>query len=204
MLKLKLILAALFVAILIFCTGCNNQPTHPNQINAFDGASYDSLTVAHAALTSLRVSVSTTQQQYTSPFNQAAETYATAYTAYVAYRTAQTNQPALALAIADLTTSMTALENVFQTDMKAAPADVARARTAAVQFRATFGTRITVSEILTELEIAASVAATIPATQPYSTLAEIVIKMAQDSLAAFGANSGQAIDLSTIQPIAFI
>ena len=37
------------VALTISTTGCNTQPNHPNQINAFDGASYDELTVAHAA-----------------------------------------------------------------------------------------------------------------------------------------------------------
>lgn len=202
MLPLKLTPAAIFAAILIFCTGCSNQPSHPNQINAFDGASYDSLTVAHAALVSLRASVSTTQPQYVVPFNEAVQTYATTYNAYVLYRAAQTNESALALAIADLTTCITSLESTFQIDMKAAPADVAEARMAAARFQTKFSNRITVSEILTELEIAASVASAIPVTEPYSSIAAIVIKMAQDSLAAFSANSGQPIDLSTIQPVA--
>lgn len=202
MLSIKLTLAVIFAAILTFCTGCGNQSTHPNQINAFDGASYDSLTVAHAALVSLRTSVSSTEPQYVVPFNNAVETYAAAYNAYVVYRTAQTNQAALAQAIADLTTSITSLESTFQVQMKATPTSVAQARMAAARFRSKYANRINVSEILTELEIAASVASTIPATEPYSTLAEIVIKMAQDSLAAFSANSGQPIDLSTIQPIA--
>jgi hypothetical protein len=61
---------------------------------------------------------------------------------------------------------------------------------------------MTVSDILTELETAASIAATIPATQPYSGLAAIVIQAAQDALATFTANVGQPIDLTTIQPIA--
>jgi hypothetical protein len=204
MLPFKFIFAATFVAVLTFCTGCNNQPTHPNQINAFDGASYDSLTVAHAALVSLRSSVSTTQQQYTVPFNEAAQTYTTAYNGYATYRTAQTNEAALVLALSNLTTSITSLESTFQTGMNAAPADIARARQSGLRFRATLGKRITVSDILTELEIAASVASTIPGTQPYSTLAAIVIKMAQDGLAAFSASSGQLIDLSTIQPVALI
>jgi hypothetical protein len=202
MLTIKLTLAAILAAILTFCTGCGSQSSHPNQINAFDGASYDSLTVAHAALVSLRTSVSTTEPQYTVPFNDAVQSYAAAYNAYVVYRTAQTNQAALALAIANLTTSITSLESTFQVQMKATPANVAQARMAATRFKSKYASRITVSEILTELEIAASVAATIPVTQPYSTLAEIVIKMAQDSLAAFSANSGQMIDLSKIPPIA--
>lgn len=204
MLPLKLSLAATFAAVLTFCTGCDSQPAHPNQINAFDGASYDSLTVAHAALVSLRTAVSTTEPQYVVPFNQAVESYATAYDAYVVYRTAQTNEAALTLAIANLTTSISGLESTFQSEMKVSPAAVAQARSDAAKFRARYGQRITVSEILTELEVAASVASTIPGTEPYSTLAQIVIQMAQDALSAFSASSGQPIDLSTIQPIAAI
>lgn len=185
----------------IVCTGCN-QPSHPNQINAFDGASYDSLTVAHAALVSLRTSVSTTQTQYIAPFNEAVAAYATAYDSYVTYRAVQTNQAALAADIANLTNSITSVESAFQTQMQVTPAAVASARSATLQTRAKIARNITVSDILTELEIAATVASTIPATQPYSTLAAVVIKMAQDALTAFGAITGQPIDLSTIQPLA--
>jgi hypothetical protein len=201
MLLVKLTLAAIFVAVLIFCTGCNNQPKHPNQINVFDGASYDSLTAAHAALASLRSSISTTHQQYIAPFNQAAESYSTAFAAYGVYRTIQADQTPLTLAIANLTVSIVSLENTFQNDMNASPAEVQRVRVQATQIRSRVRSQITVSDILTELEIAASIASTIPATQPYSGLAALVIKMTQQSLAALSASSGQAIDLSTIQPL---
>ncbi len=204
MLSPKITLTAILVAVLTLCTSCGNQPAHPNQINTFDGASYDSLTVAHAALASLRSPVSTTQRRYITPFNQAAGTYATAYAAYVAYRGAQTNQAGLTLAISDLAASIASLEGFFQTDMRAAPADIARVQSRAAHFRSTVGRHITLSDILTELEIGASIAATIPLTQPYSTMAEIVIKMAQDSLNAFGASSGQLIKLSAILPVASI
>ena len=202
MTTLKLTLAGAFAATLIFCTGCSNQPIHPNQINSFDGATYDSLTVAHAALVSLRASVTATHQQYTMPFNEAVQTYATAYSAYATYRAAQSDEPALVLALANLTTSIRSLEQTLQTDMKASPADMFRAKAQAEQFHASIGRRFSVSQILTDLEVAAAVAAAIPATQPYSTIAQIVLQMANDALAAFGASSGQPIDLSTIQPIA--
>ena len=202
MIPIKLILAAPVVAILTFGTGCNGPSKHPNQINTFDGASYDSLTAAHAALASLRPSVSTTGGQYVAPFNAAAQSYATAFAAYSVYRTSQNNQQSLTLAIASLTVSIVSLENTFQGGMKASPAEVQRVRTTAAQIRSKIQNRITVSDILTELEIAASVASTIPGTQPYSTLAVIVIKMTQDALAAISASSGQAIDLTTIQPLA--
>ena len=201
MLFLKLTLAAIFVAVLIFCTGCNNQPKHPNQLNAFDGASYDSLTATHAALASLRSSISTTHRQYITPFNQAADSYSTAFAVYGVYRTTQSDQTPVTLAIANLTVSIVSLENTFQSDMKASPADVQHVRMQAARFRTRIRSRITVSDILTELEIAASVASTIPATQPYSGLATLVIKMTEQAVGALNANSGHAIDLSTIQPL---
>jgi hypothetical protein len=42
---------------LLIVGGCGNQPPHPNQINAFDGSSYDTLVTVHAALGSLRPTV---------------------------------------------------------------------------------------------------------------------------------------------------
>jgi hypothetical protein len=199
--SIKLLLAAPVVAILMYSTGCNGPSKHPNQINTFDGASYDSLTAAHAALASLRPSVSTIDRQYIVPFNEAAQSYATAFAAYSVFRTSQNDQQSLTLAIANLTVSIVSLESTFQGGMKASSAEVQRVRTTAAQVRSRMQNRITVSDVLTELEIAASIASTIPATQPYSTLAAIVIKMTQDALAAISTNSGQPIDLTTIQPI---
>jgi len=204
MLTLKLSAAVLLAAAVTISTGCNPQPKHPNQINAFDGASYDSLTLAHAALSSLRVTVSTTYPRYTPAFNQAAASYTTAYSAYALFRTATTNQAQAALAISDLTVSVVSLENALQTDLHVAPQAVVKVRGRAARLRAAAAPQITISDILTELEIAASIAATVPGTQPYANLAELVIKTTQAALAASNASAGQPIDLSTIQPIAAI
>ncbi len=204
MLTFKLAATALLGVALTLSTGCSPQPKHPNQINAFDGASYDSLTLAHAALSSLRLTVSTTYPQYTPAFNQAAASYGTAYNAYALFRTASTNQSEAALAISNLTVSIVSLENTLQAGIHVNPQTVIRVRGRAARLRAAAAPRISISDILTELEIAASIASTVPGTQPYAALAEIVIKTTQAALAASNASAGRLIDLSTIQPVASI
>jgi hypothetical protein len=204
MLYLKLSAATLLGIVLLTLTGCGTQPAHPNQINTFDGASYDSLTAAHAALVSLRASVSATYPKYAPVFNQAAASYSVAYNAYATYRSAPSGTVAVTVALANLTVGIVSLEDTFQTDLQVAPQVVSRVRGRALRLRAAAQPTITISDILTELEIAATIAEAVPGTEPYSTLAAIVIKTAQDAVAAMGAASGQLIDLSTIQPIAVI
>jgi hypothetical protein len=199
---LKISAAALLGFALFTFTGCGTQPKHPNQLSTFDGASYDSLTVAHAALTSLRVSVSGSYPKYTTSFNQAAAAYDVAYTAYATYRTTPANTAAVTLAISNLTVAIVSLENTFQSDLHVAPKTVTTARSRVMRLRAAAQQHITISDILTELEIAATIAESVPGTQPYSTLAAIVIQTTQSAVAALTAASGQPIDLSTIQPIA--
>jgi hypothetical protein len=200
----KLSAAALLGFALITFTGCGTQPKHPNQISTFDGDSYDSLTVAHSALTSLRVSVSGSYPKYNAAFNQAAAAYGVAYSAYAAYRTAPAGSAAVTVAIANLTVSIVSLEETFQTDLHVTPQTVTKSRSKVMRLKAAAQQHITISDILTELEIAATIAEAVPGTQPYSTLAAIVIKTTQSAVAALTAASGQPIDLSTIQPIASI
>lgn len=203
--KFKVAIFTLFLLTLTISTvACNTQPSHPNQINTFDGASYDSLTVAHAALASFRVQVSTTDRQYVSVFNEAAGAYATGFNAYSLYRTTQGNQAEVSVAIANLTISIVSLENAIQAALHVSPQAVLKVRAKAAKVRAAASPRISISDILTELEIAASIAQTVVGTQPYASLAAIVIDAARQALAAQASGSGQAIDLSTIQPIALI
>jgi hypothetical protein len=201
----KIAVFSFFVLTLAIGTlACNTQPSHPNQINTFDGASYDSFTVAHAALASFRLQVSTTDKQYISVFNEAAAAYATGFNAYSLYRTTQANQAAVSVAISNLTFSIVSLENAIQAALHVSPQAVLNVRAKAAKLRASASPRISISDILTELEIAAAIARTLPGTQPYAGLAAIVIDAAQQALAAQTSASGQAIDLSTIQPIALI
>jgi hypothetical protein len=203
--KFKIAVFSFFVLTLAIGTlACNTQPSHPNQINTFDGASYDSFTVAHAALASFRLQVSTTDKQYISVFNEAAAAYATGFNAYSLYRTTQGNQAAVSVAISNLTFSIVSLENAIQAALHVSPQAVLNVRAKAAKLRASASPRISISDILTELEIAAAIARTLPGTQSYAGLAAIVISAAQQALAAQSSASGQAIDLSTIQPIALI
>ena len=195
---------ALITALTISTTGCNTQPNHPNQLNAFDGASYDSLTVAHAALASFRVDVSTKDRRYVSLFNEAAAAYSTAFNAYSVYRSTQNNPAAVSVTVSNLTLSIVSLENAIQGALNVSPETVLKVRQKAKRIRAATSTRISISDILAELQIAASIAQTVPGAQLYSSLAALVIRVAQAALAAQTSASGQPIDLSTIQPLAAI
>jgi hypothetical protein len=183
----------------ILTTGCGTQPNHPNQLDTFDGATYDSLTLAHAALGSLRTEISAGYPKYVPQFNQAASTYAVAFQAYSLYRTDRSNASQLSLAISNLAVSVAGLEAVFQSDMHASPAAVASVQSRAKKIRAT--ARISISDILTELQIAAAVAQTIAPAAPYAMLAQLVIDATRRAMAAETAASSQPIDLSTISPI---
>ncbi len=189
----------------VLATGCGNQPAHPNQLNAFDGSAYDSLTLAHGALTSLRAQVVVSYPKYAPLFNEAADSYAATFNAYALYRTSPSDTAALTVAISNLTVSIVALENSFQTDMQVSPAVVAGIRKKAKTLRArAAGGNVTVSDILTELEIAAAIARAIPSASVYAGLASMVIQATSQALAAEAASAGQPIDLTTIQPIAVI
>ena len=193
---------ALPVLGILFASGCGTQTSHPNQINAFDGATYDSLLLAHGALTSLQANVTVSYPKYAPIFNQASGSYNAAYTAYSAFRIQPASQGEVSVMIGNLTIAIVALENVFQSDMQASPANVASVRAHAKRLRTSAKQAgVTVSDILTELEIAAAVAHTIPQTGPYAALAEMVIESTSAALAAEIAATGQPIDLSLIQPI---
>jgi len=181
---------ALPVLGILFASGCSIQTSHPNQINAFDGATYDGLLLAHGALTALEANVTVSYPKYTAIFNQASASYNAAFTSYSAFRIQPASQAEVVVMIGNLTVAIVALENVFQSDMQASPANVASVRAHAKRLRGSAKQAgVTVSDILTELEIAAAIARTIPQTGPYAALAAEI------------AATGQPIDLSLIQPI---
>lgn len=199
-----MILSLAVAAALAISVGCKTQPSHPNQLNSFDGGAYDALTVSHGALVSLRASLAGKYPQYYTVFNQAAASYATAFNAYALYRTAATspNQAQVMEAVENLTVSIVALEDAFETDMHVNASDAEAIRLKAAVIRKSLGPNVSVADVLTALEIAAAIAETVPATQPYSTIAAIVIAATNGALDAENAAAGQLIDLSTIQPIA--
>jgi hypothetical protein len=201
--KLKLAVLMLPLFAFFLASGCGSQPAHPNELNAFDGTTYDSLTVAHGALTSLRAKVVSSYPKYAPVFNQAAAAYAAAFNSYSLYRTTA-NEADISMALANLTVSVVALENALLNDMHASSVNMVKMRRKANAMRARASASVTISDVLTELEIAAAVAKAIPATQPYAALAQIVIDATSQAVAAEAAASGQVIDLSTIQPLAAI
>jgi hypothetical protein len=205
--RTKLQLAASLFAIAaatFISTGCNTQPDHPNQINSFDGATYDTFTLAHGALTSLRAQISSTYPQYASQFNAATAAYSTALDAYALYRTAATtgNQAQLDIEIQNLAASIVVLENAFAADLHVSATSVQQIRKKAKRIRSAAGSNVSITDILTELEIAASIAELVPPAQPYAALAAMVIAATDAALNAEEAAAGQPIDLSTIPAIA--
>ena len=190
---------------ILFASGCGSQTSHPNQIASFDGSTYDTLLLAHGALTCLEADVSTLDPKYVPMFKQAAAAYGVAYSAYASFRTTPATQANVAVTINNLTIAIIALEGSFQTDMHASATSIAQMREHAKHLRKTAGTAgMSVSDLLTELEIAAAVANTITKAGPYAKIAEIVIQTTSAALAAETAAVGQSIDLSLIQPITAI
>lgn len=193
---------ALPVFSILFASGCGILPSHPNQINAFDGETYDTFLLAHGALTTLQANVNTSYPKYVPMVNQAAAAYGVAYTAYASFRTTPTTQADVTTTVNNLTVAIVALENAFDTDMKASAASIADIRKRAKRLRLAAGQNgVSVSDLLTELEIAAAVANTIPRTGPYAQLAEMVIQTTSAALVAETAAVGQPIDLTQIQPL---
>jgi hypothetical protein len=200
--KLKWATAAtsLLLAISI-TTGCHVQSTHPNQINTFDGAAYDTMTLAHGALTSLRVSIATDFPSYVPEFNKAAETYNAAIVIYSAYRNSQDTELSLSTVLGNLAVSITGLESVLVSDLHVDAKHSAQVRKAAQKIRARANVHITVADVLTELEIAASLAAAVPSTEGYATLAKAIVSATEAALNAEQAVADKPIQLDTIAAI---
>ncbi len=203
MLKLNLVAFGLLViAITLIATGCNQQSKHPNQINDFDGATYDSLTVAHGALTALSTQISSNYKQYAPQFDEAASAYSTAFTVYSQFRTDVNNQASATEAMNALTISIIALETSIAQELHTPATAAKNAHRKAAAMRARAAQRnISVSDVLTELEIAATIAQAVPAASPYASVASMVIDATSQALAAYTASAGQPINLATIQPI---
>lgn len=77
---------ALLVILAVSITGCQHKGVlaHPNQINAFDGAAYDTLTVAQASLNQAKA-LAPRYPQFKTQLNQAIQSYDAALAAYKAY-----------------------------------------------------------------------------------------------------------------------
>ena len=182
-------------------TGCHVQSSHPNQMNVFDGAAYDSMLLAHGALTSLRAGIATDFHQYALEFNQAAAAYNTAVVIYSAYRNSANDESSVSAALGNLTVGVTALESALVNDLHVNAQHTAQVREKARKIRARASAHITVADILTELEVAESLAALAPSTEEYATLAKVIIDATGAAVNAEQAAANQPIQMSTIAAI---
>lgn len=204
------VISTCLIVALVTLTGCGNT-TYSNQLSAFDGSTYSSLTVAHSALNTLRTEILTNHPKYVGTFNEAATAYVTAFNTYSLYRAnpSQT-QAQVAAEIASLTVGIVALENSIESDLPVPQPqkDAMRARVLHTKQRMLFlghaQTNITLADILSDLAIAAEIAKLVPGASKYGQLAGIVIQAAQNATAALGSAAGKPIDLGTIQPVALI
>lgn len=193
---------AIALATLLFVTtGCTPPAVHPNQFNAYDGAAYDSLTIAHAALSALHTSISTEFPEYSHAFNQAAGAYNNSVITYSAYRTTQ-DEMGIHSDLQNLTLAIVILETEIQSGFHATAKQNEQVRASATHIRARASqAHIAVSDILTELEIATALAQTVPQAGPYARLARAVIVATADAISAQQLVSGKPIDLATLTAI---
>ena len=123
MIRSLCVFALLFaVGLTVGCKGnvTPTPPSHPNQLNAFDGHAYDVLITAQAALQQVKVEAKKFPQ-FKPRVNQAIAAYNTAMTAYKLYHTVAASNPLtepqaqsdLANQLTDLMAQIAALEKSF-------------------------------------------------------------------------------------------
>ena len=196
---------------LMLSVGCGTANTHPNEISAFDGSTFDTLVATEAVLTSLRSEIASTYPTYKDVFDTAAVGFNTTVTAYGSFRVSPNaqSQAQLSTEVLSLTQAIVALENQIQVDLKVSPAQVAAIRAKATKTKHSFlkahaTADLTLTDILTELEVAAGVAEAIPVAAPYAALAQVVIEATQVAVNAVQSANGTPIDLTKLPAIALL
>jgi hypothetical protein len=198
--------SALVIAAALTLASCGNTITYPNQINAFDGATYSTLLVANGVLSGLRASVGQ-DPQYTATYNSAAASYNLAVTGYSAFRTAPNASTAtLVLEIAQLTPLVVALEVAIQAELHPTgamkSAAVAHAKKESKIIARAAKSNVSLQTILTELELAAAIAQLVPGAGPYAALAQVILGLVSTIDAKLQATAGQPINLAYLTVIA--
>lgn len=195
-----------FVAVLAL-TSCQ-PPTHPNQINDFDGKTYDSLLLTHGALASLRENIRISHPDFIPAFNATAHAYTAAFDAYSIYRIdPQRVAPTLSSLVSDLALNVQKLEHDLTDPLPVEPAkkDAVRERMALRRGRMAASRpryEMSLVDILTTLETGAQIAKFVPIAAPYADLAVLVIDATKRAVGDFNASSGKLIDLALLAPIA--
>ncbi len=200
----RLAAGVLALAAFSLTTGCTPPAPHPDQLNSFDGAAYDSLTLAHGALTSLRQSISSEYPTYSHAFNDAAAAYNQTINTYGTYRITR-EELGIDSDLRSLTVALVTLETSLASEFHTTSKQSATVRASARQIRAqATKAHVQVSDILTELEIAMALAQAVPSTNEYARLAQVVVNATSSALAAQGNTAGKPINLQNIPAIQLI
>lgn len=193
--KIQLTLgAAVLAAALSFATGCSPQANHPNQLNRFDGAAFDSLVLAHGSLVSLRTSVIDQYPQLAPQFNKVAEAYRLAVIAYTAYRKTGATELTLAKSLRNLTEMLIALESELQADLHKPEIQDASASADTQE-------KFAPSEFLRTLEFAATIASIIPQTEEEARAAGTILAATRQALAEWRTVAKAPINVAWLAPV---
>ena len=169
--RINLSISAAVLAVATLMTGgCTPQSNHPNQLNRFDGAAYDSLVLAHGSLVSLRTTV---QEQY--PALAATDL-------------------TMSTALHNLTLALVLLEGELEADLHRTEFRSASAKIGAQSGYAP-------SELLTALQLAATIASIIPQTAAEARAAEAILAATRQALTEWRAVANTPINLAWLTPI---
>lgn len=116
----RIILTFALVSALCFA-GCKPVKSIPGAINSFDGASYESLMVAQAALNTLKQdapSIEPTVPQFKPVLNQAIQDYNIAEQAWQQYHAGKGSSAAVSAALATVATDILKVQGMIPTGGK--------------------------------------------------------------------------------------
>ena len=207
--------ALLSVGLLLLTTSCRTPvattpttPTYSNQINQLDADTYTTLLASRAALIQFAPLLTTQYPQFRGVYDQAVTSYNTVEASYALFRTSPTasNSALISAEMTALTSAIINLESQFQvsTGTKAAADKLRNKQSLKAHAVINTSTNISLTTILQELQIAASVAAAIPGASPWAQLAVAIIGALQTATATIQAQAGQPIDLTQVAPLPVI
>lgn len=187
-------MAAGLAAVTVFTSGCSPQPNHPNQLNRFDGAAFDSLVLAHGSLVSLRTSVQDRYPNLAPAFNKTADAYRMAVAAYTAYRVTGATELTLSNSLHKLTFALVALEGQLEANLHRTEIQNTASR---LEGQASY----IPSDLFSVLQLAASIASFVPATQGEAEAAGALLAAAHQALSEWRTVSKAPINLDWLSPV---
>src|SRR4051812_13735191 len=190
----------------LFMAGCPASGIHPNQLDEFDGKTFDTLFLAHEALTSIRTGIVTRAPQFAPQFDAALHAYLIALEAYTEYRAAPVEDSITLVnhSVSDLSISISELERQFtdvlpvpepkQIEIRMRMSSKTRSRSIQPRYMLSF------ADILGALEVAAQIAAQVPQSSAGGNIALLIIHAAQEAEASAQAHASVKIDLNLLMP----